>query len=111
VSVRVLLLVLDGLPARYVGQGRMPALDALARAGGRAGAGRSVLTSSTYPNHATFVTGAAPAVHGLVANHVPTPAGLRPAWQLGPAATTLFDACQAAGRASACVVGDPFLIG
>ena len=41
------------------------------------------MPTSTYPNHATFVTGVAPAVHGIVANEIPTAGGPVPAWERG----------------------------
>jgi hypothetical protein len=69
------------------------------------------MTSVTYPNHATFVTGVAPRVHGIVTNWVPSTGRLTPAWELGPAVPTLFDACRAAGRSSAAVFGDQRLVG
>ena len=42
---------------------------------------------------------------------VPHLGGFTPAWELGPAVPTVFDACRAAGRSSAVVVGDQCLIG
>jgi predicted AlkP superfamily pyrophosphatase or phosphodiesterase len=75
-TAKVLLLVLDGVSPRYVDEGVMPKLVARARAGGwcRPG-GTGMLPSSTYPNHATFVTGVPPARHGIIANELPTRAG------------------------------------
>jgi hypothetical protein len=69
------------------------------------------MTAATYPNHATFATGATPVDHGIGTNYVPHTGGFTPAWELGPAVPTLFDACRAAGRSSAAVVGDQCLIG
>ncbi len=69
------------------------------------------MTSATYPNHATFATGTGPREHGIGTNFVPHTGGFTPAWELGPAVPTLFDACRAAGRSSAAVVGDQCLIG
>jgi arylsulfatase A-like enzyme len=110
--VKLLLLVLDGMPVRHVGLRATPELYRLAADGAwTPHGGRAVMTAATYPNHATFVTGALPATHGLLANLVPTDTGVVPAYLLGPAAPTLFDACRAAGLASACVVGDQHLIG
>ncbi len=37
------------------------------------------MTSATYPNHATFITGAMPADHGLVANFVLHKSEIHPA--------------------------------
>jgi arylsulfatase A-like enzyme len=69
------------------------------------------MTSATYPNHATFVTGVSPRTHGIVTNWVPQTGRLTPAWKLGPAVPTLFDACRSAGRSSAAVFGDQCLVG
>ena len=116
--MRVVMTVLDSLPARHVDPQCTPALHALAVAGGwRREGGRAVMTSATYPNHATFATGTGPDQHGIVANWVPINSSVprdravRPAWELGPAVPTLFDACRAAGRSSIAVVGDQNLVG
>ena len=70
--MKVVFTVLDALPARHMGPDHTPVLDELARAGARAPNGaRSVMTSATYPNHATFVTGAEPDRHGIGTNWVP----------------------------------------
>jgi arylsulfatase A-like enzyme len=69
------------------------------------------MTSATYPNHATFVTGASPERHGLIANWVCQDGRPRPAHRVGPAVPTLFDACAGAGLRSAAVVGDHRLVG
>ena len=110
--MRVLFLVLDGVSPRHVNGETMPVLTSLARSGGwcRDG-GIGVLPTSTYPNHATFVTGVAPGQHGIVANEIPTPDGLVPSWERGPSSPTLFDAMRNAGRPSAAVFGDHHLVG
>ena len=112
VAVKVLFVVLDGLSPRHVDGKTMPVLASLAHDGGwcRSG-GVGVLPSSTYPNHATFVTGVAPSVHGLVANEIPGDNGPVPSWELGPRVPTLFEATSAAGRPSAAVFGDHHLVG
>jgi hypothetical protein len=110
--VKVVFTVLDALPARHVGAQHTPVLTALAHEAGAApGRGRAVMTAATYPNHATFATGARPREHGIGTNFVPRTGGLTPAWELGPAVPTVFDACRAAGRSSAAVVGDQCLVG
>ncbi len=110
--MKVVFTVLDALPARHVGDDHTPMLAELARAGGGVPSrARSVMTSSTYPNHATFVTGVEPRSHGIVTNWVPQVGRLVPAWKLGPAVPTLFDAARAAGRTSAAVFGDQRLVG
>ncbi len=110
--MRVVFTVLDALPARHMGPDHTPVLDELAHAGARAPNGaRSVMTSATYPNHATFVTGAEPNRHGIGTNWVPQTGRVVPAWKRGPSAPTLFDACAAAGRSTAAVFGDQHLVG
>jgi arylsulfatase A-like enzyme len=69
------------------------------------------MTSATYPNHATFVTGTEPARHGIGTNWVPETGRVVPAWKRGPDGRTLFDACRDAGRSSAAVYGDQHLVG
>ena len=50
-------------------------------------------------------------MHGIVTNWVPVTGSVVPAWELGPAVPTLFDACGAAGRSTAAVFGDQCLVG
>ena len=108
----VLFLVLDGMPVRHVGPRHTPALARLARDGGWAPAGGcAVLPTSTYPNHASFVTGTDPHTHGVHGNHVVDHTGVRDAAAVGARGTTLFDDCRAAGRSSAAVLGDHNLVG
>ena len=110
--MKVVFTVLDALPARHVGTQHTPVLTALAQEVGVApGRARAVMTAATYPNHATFATGTGPREHGIATNYVPRTGGFTPAWEIGPAVPTLFDACRAAGRSSAAVVGDQCLIG
>jgi arylsulfatase A-like enzyme len=110
--VKVVLTVLDALPVRHVGPSHTPNLAALAAVGGRAPQGATaVMTSATYPNHATFVTGAGPDRHGILTNWVPSTGRVTPAWERGCDVATLFDACRAAGRSSAAVYGDQHLVG
>jgi hypothetical protein len=120
--VNVLLLILDGLSPRHVRRDVTPALSAMAEEGGwNRGGGVGVMPSSTYPNHATFVTGVPPGVHGLWSSLIPgpvdgpLPAGTHPplvdAWEVGPAVPTLFEVCNRGGRSSAAVLGDQHLVG
>jgi hypothetical protein len=127
--VKVLLLILDGLSPRHVRAEVMPNLTAMAEAGGwNRGGGVAVMPASTYPNHATFVTGVTPGVHGLWSSRILEPRGAdgsgkagsgtagsgRPlvaAWDVGPSAPTVFDVCAKAGRSSAAVLGDHHLVG
>jgi predicted AlkP superfamily pyrophosphatase or phosphodiesterase len=111
--LRVFFVVLDGLSPRHVDPEIMPVLASLAASGGwcREG-GIAVMPTSTYPNHATFVTGVAPSRHGITANHLPTPEGVViPPWERGPSSPTLFDSMRNAGRRSAAVFGDHHLVG
>ncbi len=110
--MKVLFLVLDGVSPRHVDGGVMPTLAGLALEGGWCRDGAiGVMPSSTYPNHATFVTGARPQDHGIVANELPTAEGVIPSWEMGPSVPTLFDAMRAVGRPSAGVFGDHHLVG
>jgi hypothetical protein len=110
--VKVVFTVVDALPPRHVGGRHTPVLTALAHeAGAPPGQARAVMTAATYPNHATFATGARPVEHGLGTNFIPHLGGFTPAWEVGPAVPTVFDACRATGRTSAAVVGDQYLIG
>ena len=111
-AMRAVLLVLDAMPVRGIDPATTPVLAGLASSGGWAPqGGRAVLTSATYPNHATFVTGTDVDGHGLYANHVVRDGRVRRAWDVGPSAPTLFDACRDAGRHSMAVFGDHHLIG
>jgi hypothetical protein len=80
----VVLVSLAGLGSdRYRRDGgaapAMPALAALARAGVAADAVEGVTPASVYPAHATLVTGELPAGHGIVADRVLGPQGVRAA--------------------------------
>src|SRR5258706_12485410 len=109
---RVVILVLDGYPNRHLTAEIAPMLSELARDGGRAvDGGIAVMTSATYPNHASFVTGVDVDGHGLYANDVAVGGELRLADLVGPATPTIFDALKTAGRTSSCVVGDHHPIG
>jgi arylsulfatase A-like enzyme len=110
--MRVVFTVLDALPARHVSADHTPILHQLASDGAWAVDGaRAVMTSATYPNHASFVTGTAPQVHGVVTNWIPEVGRVVPAWKRGPSAPTLFDAARASGHTSAAALGDQHLVG
>ena len=106
---RVVFLIVDALPSRHVTPKLMPVLSALGEEGGRS-IGRAVMTSATYPNHATFATGVDPLVHRLVANWIVVDGQPRPAQDVGPIGPTIFDGCRDGGRSSAAIVGDHHLI-
>lgn len=109
---RVALIVLDAMPHRLVSQELTPEIWSLAREGGRApDGGRAVLSASTYPNHATFVTGTDPDLHHIVTSNALKGGAFLPAHEVGPATPTLFDRCQSAGRRSVAVFGDQCLVG
>lgn len=66
---RVLVVSVDGLrPEFYLGDYDAPTLKALAKRGAAAKEVESVFPSTTYPSHATIVTGVRPWKHGVVAN-------------------------------------------
>jgi arylsulfatase A-like enzyme len=110
--MKVVFTVLDALPVRHVGTEHTPTLNELGRTGGFAVDGaRAVMTSATYPNHATFATGTDPARHGVATNWVPEPGRVVPAWKLPLRVPTVFDACRRGGRSSAAVLGDQHLVG
>lgn len=108
-----MFVVLDGLPVETVGRQVTPVLvDWCAASGTAPHAVHAVLPAATYPNHASFVTGVEPTVHGIVGNHVPDATGrMRPASTIGPAVATVFDAVTDTGLESRVVVGDQELIG
>lgn len=108
---RVVLAILDAFPHRHVSREGTPVLWRLAETGGRArNGGRAVLTASTYPNHASFVTGLDPEQHGIVTSRAWVEGALRPAQEVGPVGTTLFDDCRRAGLRSVGVFGDQNLV-
>lgn len=109
---RVVLAILDAFPHDRVSPELTPHLWSLAERGARAPeGGRAVLSASTYPNHATFVTGVDPLAHGILTSNVRVDDALRPAQEIGPAAPTVFDHCRGAGLRSAGVFGDQNLVG
>lgn len=108
--MRILWVVLDGLGIPHVTEELMPRLHRLARDGWRAqGGGLGELPALTYPNHATFVTGVSPAIHGIVTNSVWRDGDWVPAGEVGPGSPTMFD--RLAGRDTALVAGDQHLVG
>ncbi|MDH4170131.1 MAG: alkaline phosphatase family protein [Acidimicrobiia bacterium] len=110
--MKVVFCIIDSLPARWVSAEVTPRLCELASSGGwhRAGA-TAVLSSATYPNHASFVTGTEPVAHGMITNRAWTGTEFVKAHKVGPRGPTLFDACRSAGVSTGVVVGDHKLIG
>ncbi|HVR85630.1 MAG TPA: ectonucleotide pyrophosphatase/phosphodiesterase [Planctomycetota bacterium] len=77
----VVIVSVDGLrPGFYSDAEMAPTLTSMAAAGARAGAVESVYPSSTYPAHASIVTGVLPAKHGIVANTTWTEQGSTRNW-------------------------------
>jgi hypothetical protein len=74
----VVLISVAGLtPDRYLEGDAMPVLSALARVGVAAERVEPVAPAAVYPAHASLVTGAAPAEHGIVADQLIGERGVR----------------------------------
>ncbi|MCP4436108.1 MAG: hypothetical protein GY812_11545 [Actinomycetia bacterium] len=111
-SPRVLWVVVDSLGLHHLTPEVMPRLYALGAEGGRAdNGGIGELPALTYPNHATFVTGASPLAHGVMANDVFRAGAWVGAEEVGPAVPTVFEAASGAGLQSVAVFGDQNLVG
>lgn len=109
---RVVFVVIDALPLHLVGPEHTPNLARLANDGASNPlGGRAVMSTATYPNHATFATGRSPAQHGVLVNRVWNGTEFRPASETGPLGDTIFTAARRAGRTTAIAVGDHHLIG
>ena len=69
---RAILVSVDGLAGFYWDdpRARMPRLRALAERGALARRMATVFPSTTWPSHASLVTGTTPDHHGVVANHI-----------------------------------------
>jgi hypothetical protein len=110
--VRILVVVVDGMRPDALHPDTTPTMWAAARSGWwapRGGLGE--LPAFTYPNHATFVTGSAPARHGVLCHRALTSDGWRRAERVGPQVPTLFDLGDELGWTTGLVAGDPNLIG
>jgi predicted AlkP superfamily pyrophosphatase or phosphodiesterase len=107
---RVVILVLDALGPEFVDAARMPWLSRLAERGAIAALGGiAELVASTGPNHATLLTGASLAAHGVLANRVFAPDGgidADPRVRI----PTLLDRAKAAGRRTAIAASDPDIL-
>lgn len=111
----VVLISVDGLrPEFYLDPAwPAPAMQQMAREGAHAKGVRSVFPSVTYPAHATMITGALPARHGIVNNSPFEPEGETGRWYWETEAIqgrTLWDAAAAAQLGSASV-GWPVSVG
>ncbi len=110
--MRVVFVVIDALPNQWVGPVWTPHLWRLVAEGGwHPEGGRAVLSTATYPNHASFVTGREPASHGIFVNRVWDGTRFVGSHEVGPAGDTIFAAASRHGIDSAVVVGDHKLIG
>tara|TARA_B100001778_G_scaffold3313_1_gene2832 strand:- start:387 stop:1418 length:1032 start_codon:yes stop_codon:yes gene_type:complete len=110
--VKIVFLVIDALPNQLVGVEWTPNLWKLIKAGGwNSKGGQAVLSTATYPNHATFITGRSPASHGIFVNKVWDGKRFRIASDVGPQGDTLFKAMKRKGISSSAIVGDHHLIG
>lgn len=111
-TMRLVVLILDGFSPRHCREDLTPNLIALAKEGAWArGGGRALLPSCTYPNHASIATGRTPLDHGIFANKTFTDAGIRPAREVGARGVTFLDAARNAGLRTGVAVGDANIIG
>ena len=109
---KIVLAVLDAFPFGAVQADRTPTLYGLAQEGVYVpSGGEAVLSASTYPNHASLVTGALPSEHGIFTSHSWLSGEPVAARDAGPASRTLFEDFRAAQRRSIALVGDQNLIG
>lgn len=109
---KVLLISLDAFPNHKVSPELTPTLWSLANDGGRClEGGVSILSSATYPNHATFVTGQDALGHKIMANRVYHNGQWVNAADFGPQCETIFQALKAIGVTTSAVVGDQNLVG
>ena len=109
---RLVVLVLDGFALRHCTREIAPRMTALAREGAWVPTGgRSVLPSSTYPNHASLATGVEPVEHGIYASNTFTVTGIRPARDVGARGVTFLDAARSVGLSTGVVAGDANILG
>jgi predicted AlkP superfamily pyrophosphatase or phosphodiesterase len=98
----VVLVSIDGLrPDFYTGDFDAPVLKSIASEGAHAKGVESVFPSSTYPAHASIVTGVRPWKHGIAANTTWSEAGTTRDWYWHAKdlkARTLWQAAREKGR-------------
>ena len=110
--MKVVFVIIDALPNRLVSEELTPNLWLLAMEGGwNPRGGRAVLSTATYPNHATFATGRLPDSHGIFVNKVWDDEKFTIASSIGPRGDTIFLAANRGKVSTAAVVGDHHLIG
>ena len=108
---RVVFVIADAMPQRWISPDLTPALHGLAHSGGMAPNGATaIMSSATYPNHAAFATGTGPEVHNFWTNRVKTPAGYLPARQIDLDTPTFLGVAQAAGLDVSLVAGDASIV-
>ncbi|MFM9107455.1 MAG: alkaline phosphatase family protein, partial [Chloroflexota bacterium] len=107
---RVVLISLDAFNPGMVSRERTPRLWALGQEGGMArGGAAGPLPSATYVCHATMLTGASPARHGVTSNAaVAGRPGAVPGWagERQVRLPTVLDACREAAIRAAALAGD-----
>ena len=104
--------MLDAFPFGAVQKDRTPTLSALAEEGLYIeSGGEAVLSASTYPNHASLVTGTLPLEHGIFTSHSWQSGAPVAAAEVGPASRTLFEDCQDGDLRAIAAVGDQNLVG
>ncbi len=110
--MRVIFVIEDSLPNGRVSPELTPTLWSLIECGGwHPQGGISVLASSTYPNHATFVTGADVSGHRIFTNDIWDGQRFVCSANVGPRGDTVFDAARRAGKSSAVITGDITMVG
>ncbi len=112
-DMKVVIVVEDSLPNRFVGKQHTPVLWNLitSHGGWSEQGGRSVLASNTYPNHATFVTGADVQDHRIFTNKIWNGQAFVCSSTVGPAVETIFDVANCSGLSTAAVLGDKTMVG
>jgi len=110
--MKVVFVVIDALPNSLVSQEWTPNLwDLITEGDWNSSGGRSVLSTATYPNHATFATGRLPSSHGIFTNRVWDGDQFTISSDVGPAGDTLFKSAKRKDLECVTVVGDHHLIG
>lgn len=110
--VRVVFVIEDSLPNGRVSAELTPTLWSLIAEGGwHPDGGVSVLASSTYPNHATFATGADVSGHRIFTNDIWDGEWFVCSSTVGPVGDTIFAAAKRAGRSTAAITGDTTMLG
>ena len=111
---RVIVISIDGFAAFYWRDPavRAPVLRQLAERGALAAGMETVFPSTTWPTHASLVTGVSPRAHGVVANHILNRTTLAPEDLTGDPiydapdllrAQTVYDRAHAAGLRTAAI--------